>query len=270
MIPEWDTNILYFSNLFPNKYPYLFEQIEYVLKLAQIDYCLIPSTRDIWCRDYMPLQVEENKFVQFRYDPSYLKDFPELKTDPESIVKAMGINCFNSSINLDGGNIVYCSNFACITDKMFLENDRDPDELLEQLKEELQLSDIFVFPKQPYDIYGHIDSMVRFLDEATLLINDFSKESKNYRNKIEKVLQDLPFKVLHLEVKVDHRFSWAYLNYIQVGKFVILPVLGISEDKLIIEQFETLFEDGLVYPVKATSLTKKGGALHCISWNRKK
>ena len=45
----------------------------------------IPGTQDIWCRDYMPIQVAEDRFVQFRYAPDYLGgQYRHLRADGRS------------------------------------------------------------------------------------------------------------------------------------------------------------------------------------------
>ena len=50
-----------------------------------IRHIFLKATKDIWCRDYMPIQIEKGKFVQFRYEPSYLKDELELQSDPKEV-----------------------------------------------------------------------------------------------------------------------------------------------------------------------------------------
>ena len=77
-----------------------------ILEKHSIKYDFLKGTKDIWCRDYMPVQTERGKFVQFRYEPSYLKDYPELQSDPTEVCKANNIESQFSKINLDGGNVV--------------------------------------------------------------------------------------------------------------------------------------------------------------------
>ena len=55
----------------------------------------------------MPVQIDKNDFVQFRYDPDYLKNFEELKSDPLIINSQLGISFEVSEIILDGDNLVY-------------------------------------------------------------------------------------------------------------------------------------------------------------------
>jgi len=87
---------------------------------------LLNYTNDIWARDYMPIQVSENKFIEFRYDPDYLqgtvKEQRELKTYPDIVCEAHHIKTIKSGIILDGGNVVKYSNFVILTDKIFKEN----------------------------------------------------------------------------------------------------------------------------------------------------
>ena len=41
----------------------------------------ILSTKDIWCRDFMPVHLAPEHFIQFRYDPDCLKGDHPLCTD---------------------------------------------------------------------------------------------------------------------------------------------------------------------------------------------
>ena len=46
--------------------------LEEILGRDDIPLLTIPGTRSIWCRDDLPIQVSEGRFVQFRYAPDYL------------------------------------------------------------------------------------------------------------------------------------------------------------------------------------------------------
>lgn len=66
--------VVYLSGLLEDQYPECFNRLISVLKKHGVDYRLLKGTKDIWCRDYMPIQTESGKLIQFRYEPSYLKD----------------------------------------------------------------------------------------------------------------------------------------------------------------------------------------------------
>jgi hypothetical protein len=60
-----------------------------------------------------------------------------------------------------------------VTDKVLRENPNfGKDELLKVFRERLHVDDVIVIPKEPYDVVGHADGVVRFLDEGTVAINE--------------------------------------------------------------------------------------------------
>ena len=83
----------------------------------------IGGTRDVWCRDYMPVQVGQGEFVRFRYAPDYLRGHEHLITRPGDVgpVPEVG-HCVDSEIVLDGGNVVRWGSRCFVTDKVFREN----------------------------------------------------------------------------------------------------------------------------------------------------
>ena len=90
MILESETNLIYFSDINRNddKYKDAFKRIQSILDKQQINYQFLKSTKDIWCRDYMSIQIDENHFVQFRYEPSYLKGYRHLQSNPKEICES--------------------------------------------------------------------------------------------------------------------------------------------------------------------------------------
>ena len=73
---------------------------------AGVEYQLIGGTRDIWLRDFMPVQIRDSSFVSFRYEPSYLENEPELQTNFKSDLSSrFPFSVTYSDINLDGGNV---------------------------------------------------------------------------------------------------------------------------------------------------------------------
>jgi len=81
MIAEWDTNRLFNSNPLERKEEVLFASLRSVLQGVPSD--IMPRTHDIWCRDNMPVQVDDNRFCQFVYAPADLRGFEHLVTPPE-------------------------------------------------------------------------------------------------------------------------------------------------------------------------------------------
>ena len=63
MITDNLTTRVYFSSILPEKCPVLNAHIIEVLQKQGIPYAYLSETKDIWCRDFMPIQIEEDRFV---------------------------------------------------------------------------------------------------------------------------------------------------------------------------------------------------------------
>lgn len=89
MIPESLSNRVYFSALLPEVCPVTYSGLVEILDRYDVPHSLLEGTKDIWCRDYMPIQTIDNRFVLFRYEPDYLLDTAMHK--PQSpIIRLLG------------------------------------------------------------------------------------------------------------------------------------------------------------------------------------
>jgi hypothetical protein len=130
MIADWQTNKVYFSGILRQRFPEVYNRLTDALNAFGYSPKEIPHTRDIWARDYMPIQVSKNKFIEYRYDPDYLqggsddKQTRELKTYPDLVCDSMGLKTIKTDMILDGGNVVKSTNTIILTDKVVWENRR--------------------------------------------------------------------------------------------------------------------------------------------------
>ena len=70
--------------------------------------------------------------------------------------------------------------------------------------------------------------------------------------------------------KVDspcYNLNWAYINFLQVGKNIIMPIFDIPEDEIAQQYIQNAFPDCNIRQIEMADIAKKGGALHCLSWN---
>ena len=63
---------MFFSRLLPERHSTLWKQLKGIFCKFHIPVGLIEGTRDIWARDYCPVQVGPRRSVKFRYFPDYL------------------------------------------------------------------------------------------------------------------------------------------------------------------------------------------------------
>src|SRR5262245_35047417 len=120
MIPDWDTDHLFLSDRLEDEEPALFASLRSVLQGVASG--IISGTHDIWCRDYMPIQVDETTFCQFVYAPDYLRGHEHLVTPPENCRLSFMTSYRQEPIVLDGGNVVASRTKVILTDKVYREN----------------------------------------------------------------------------------------------------------------------------------------------------
>ena len=120
MIAEWDTNTLFVSDLLEKKYPALVAPLRAILIGVPIE--IIPGTADIWCRDYMPVQIDQDRFCQFVYAPDYLRGHEQLITPPDKCRLPFMLDNRQEPLVLDGGNVVASRTKVILTEKVYKEN----------------------------------------------------------------------------------------------------------------------------------------------------
>ena len=276
MITDRLTNTVYFSSILPKKCPILNAHLVDALQKHDIPYAYLFGTKDIWCRDFMPIQVGAERFVFFKYTPDYLQDKAGLKiqTNPEDVFqlesnKLKHILPQGSTINLvlDGGNVVKCDDVIVMTDKVFVENkDKSPAEVERILRDTFQCEIIFL----PWDgdMCGHSDGIIHYAGNNRVLITNYKDFSRYYYYRYLKILEK-KFEVIPLKynAKRFHARSWAYINFLQIGNMLLVPQLGLEEDKHALEQISKAFPNCDIVGIPALEAVRRGGALNCISWN---
>ena len=273
MNTDFQTNTVFFSDLLPKKCPILYNSIDKILSDNGIDHRLLANTKDIWCRDYMPIQQSEKHFVFYKYNPDYLQT-PYYKRTITDVNSIGNIDCLrqekvtNLDLVLDGGNIVKCDDKIIMTKKVFAENkDKKQKDIIRMLEEAFQC-DIIFLPWDKEEIFGHSDGIVHFVcNNRVLMTNyaDFDPDmARRFLNILKPHVEVIP---LTFNVKRKHERSWAYINYLQLENLVLVPQLGIPEDEQALEQIKKVLPKCKVYGVPALEAVRKGGALNCISWN---
>lgn len=282
MITEKETNKLYLSSLIKSeKYAPFWKDFERILTKHHIPIEFIEGTRDIWCRDYMPIQVSEKEFVQFKYFPDYCLTHEHV--GKLTIQGELGYNLPDGAsikhvdLIVDGGNIVKSKNKAIMTKKVFKENkNRLEKSVIKMLKKALKVDEIFFIPIQPYDYTGHADGMVRLIDDNTLLVNDYSKETSSWRKEFENAIKqigiepiELPYAYSDKNEEGDWKADGCYINYLQIGDLIIFPQFNLNQDGEALSKIKKLYSEPNfhVEPIDARLIANDGGVLNCITWN---
>lgn len=277
MIPDKQKNSVYLSKklLSDQRFTEICNTLNALLDKNEIRHGFIEATKDIWCRDYMPIQTEKGKFVQFRYEPSYLKKALKLQSDPKEICKANNIKPQFSKINLDGGNIVNWSDKAIITDRVFDENPeyKSRTKLILEIENLIEV-EIIVIPQIKSDMTGHADGLVRFVDRNTILGNDRGQEYKYWKNGINKILKehgidyiDIPCLDYKEKKYPDHSIG-CYVNYLEVQNLIVIPIFEVenNKDRDVYDLFKQIFPSRKIETINYNSIGFLGGLLNCTTW----
>jgi agmatine deiminase len=275
---------VFMSELLMSQYPEICNNLIRIFEKHHINYSFIKETKDIWCRDYMPVQIESGKFIQFRYDPSYLKgkkEWEDSRSDVEDIrakndwLKKLDVT--SSNINLDGGNVLICEDRAILSDRIFSENPNyDKDTLIEELSTLLECKDIIIIPalkSKDEDFTGHVDGMVRFVNRNTILgnerrTNEYKYMREGLQNAIDKynlTYIDMPF-FEDKDPKHPDSAIGIYVNYLEVNNLIVLPIFNREEDEHAIEILQKAFPSKQIEIIDYNDIAKEGGLLNCTTW----
>lgn len=283
MISDREVNTIYFSERLKidPRFTEASNRIFSKLDSLGAKYIFLPNTKDIWARDYMPIQVNETRFIEFRYDPDYLqgtgKDRREIKTYPDIVCDSIGLKTKKTDIILDGGNVVKSEDSIILTDKIVWENKKHYSEkqLLNSLHELFEVDKVVLIPWDKECIYGHADGMLRFINTDTVLISGFYETTdENLKKLILSSLEKAGLGWEWLRVSENEvEDNIAYINFLQTKDLIIVPALNKTEDNEAIKQISLHFQDyaknNRIAKVDITEIVRFEGALNCITWTIK-
>lgn len=264
--------MLYFSSLLTTVEAYrpAGERLFAALDAHRIPYGFLKNTRDIWVRDFMPVRTGTGKYVSFRYEPGYLEQEPNLRTDFRRDLRgAFPLGPIaDSSINLDGGNVVFSPSKtkAIISDRVFSENAGCPSDALVAELERLLEAQVIVIPSLRSDMTGHADGMVRFVDEHTVIGNR-TPFRFGLEGRIKQALHRQGMRVMDFPYFSSPKNSavGCYLNFLETEQGLLLPVFGAPMDGEAVAMAKDIFRDPVI-PININEIARRGGVLNCISW----
>jgi len=226
-----------------------------------------------------PQDIAEGDFVQFVFRPkAYFK--PEEYSGITNPVLAELMNKLPqprySPLVLDGGNIIKSNYKVIVTDRIFKDNwyqFKSKEKIIAQLEHDLKCQ-VIVVPEYPGELSGHVDGLIRFIDEDTVFINETEGEKeKEWLRNFLKVLGEN--QLLHIKVPCPvetntEDATGLYINYLQVGNLVVVPQFGLREDKQAFQTFREIFgKKYSVVPFEAKWKARHGGVLNCATWTVK-
>lgn len=277
MISDFETNTIYFSELLKTDFRFseTLKQLIAILDGFGAKFEFLPDTKDIWARDYMPIQINDSTYIEYRFDPDYLqkarKGCRDLKTYPDIVCDSLKLKTKKSDIIMDGGNFVKSTDCVILTDKIVKENrvSYNKTNLIKKLQDTFEVEKIVLIPWDKSEEYGHSDGMVRFIDEETVVTQYYLKDYDPLLKPIKRA--GLKIEYIEYNVKKNDKRDWAYLNFLQTKDLILIPKFGIELDDQAFKQIEGYYSTyaGKIYQIDMNETVKFGGALNCISWTTK-
>lgn len=291
-LPESQTSMkaestVYLSDKLPERYPQICKSLTNILKKHNVNYTFIKGTRDIWCRDYMPIQTKSGKLIQFRYEPSYLEgkqEYIDSRSDVHEICEKNHLKVEYSDINLDGGNVLICDGRAILSDRIYDENKEYKnrrDDLRKDLAQLLECEELIIIPSlnKTVDFTGHADGMMRFVNRDKVLVIKYDdKYKKDWWKNTQRILEtnnisyvEVPFFEDELDPQTPDSAIGVYVNYLEVNDLIVLPVFGREEvDQQVINILKEQFPNKTIEKINYNEIAKKGGLLNCTTWVMRK
>ena len=280
LMHDEDTNMVFISPWLKDKnegHPEFYQHLKDVFNEIGIEFKELKSTNDYWARDYMPIQLGKDEFFNYHYYPNYLVNMDDIETitDATKVLRGTGISCRSTNLIIDGGNMVPCGPYIVMTDKVFSENRKKKNDADFKALLESELGHpVIIIPWTPHedDVYGHSDGFIKWCGDNQILMGNHGDCYPEEVASIRRILENYGFEVTEMRFKgkVDspcYNLNWAYINFLQVGKNIIIPIFDIPEDAIAQQYIQEAFPDCCIRQIEMEDIAKKGGALHCLSWN---
>ena len=274
MIPDWQKKSVFVSSVLAEKYALDFKKIKEILNKHSVECRFIHQTKDIWARDYMPVQVGLDKFVQFRYEPEYLNGFVDLRTIPSEIEMLKDYTIESSTINLDGGNVVCSKDKVILTNRVFKENPGLSKNEVQTELERIFDSQVYFVSDVTSDMTGHIDGHLRFVDNENIVVNQLAGEYKYWQNSFSKMIAEsglnyveMPWFIPHFKTSKQSAIG-SYVNYLHLDDLIIFPIFDCegNKDAEALQVIHNLFPNHNIEPVVINDIARQGGLMNCITW----
>lgn len=254
------------------------------------------ETNDAWIRDHGPaFIVNENKekaLVNWEYNAwggKYEADLDNLI--PKKIGEYLHLPIFDAGIVMEGGSIDVNGKGDLITSKACLLNpNRNPQLSREEIENKLcqyyGVENILWVNEGIIgdDTDGHIDDMVRFTNEDTLItMVEADKNDDNYDILQENLKLLKTFRLLNgkqpdiVEIQMPkavyyqgERLPASYANFYICNDKVIVPTYKCPQDDKAIYILEEVFKDRQIIGIDSTDIIWGLGSFHCLSQQQSK
>jgi agmatine/peptidylarginine deiminase len=246
------------------------ETLPYFKDKLPKDVLLEADVYDIWIRDFAT--VHPSKMVKFVYDRP---ETPSIDESFRIFTKENELQLKESNLKIDGGNVVDNNNGKLIlTDKIMERNPRlTTSSLISKLKQELGATEVAIIPMDE-EYLGHSDGMVMFVDDNTVIMNNYKGYPSFKKNVLRKLRKGLPqVKIVEIdgtgygeEYGAYASACGIYVNSVVTYNYIYMPFFGKAAEDNAAKQTIQSNTNKTVVTVNAKDVCFLGGNTRCLSW----
>ncbi len=249
--------------------------LEKLKKELPEDILLHASMRDIWMRDFTT--IHPYRPIQFRYSAAAQSgnqgNADWVQDRFNTFTEKNGIDYPYTDLILDGGNVVdNHKGKVVITDRFLIDNNLNKNQAKQILNKTLHAQEIAIIPADDPKGLAHADGMVMFIDENTLVLNQYEEP---FRTDIIQELKTSFPSITIIEINAewndsiwDKKFSSAcgvYVNSLMTKRNIYLPTFGNNLDHAIREQIIP-YTSKKIISIPSERVCFMGGNVRCLGW----
>lgn len=260
--------------------------------LANLTFHRVPLN-DVWFRDNGPLFVRDGEgrvaLTDWGFNAWGGKYAPWDDDDraPQAVARTLRMKRFQVPIIMEGGSLELNSRGVCLsTRSCLLSPQRNPEldeaDIETALREGLGIKHLIWLGEglEGDHTDGHIDTIVRFCDDHTLVCAVAEDEGDANFEPMQRNLTQLrslrdhegePYRVLELplpKTRLDFggaRLPPTYANFYIGNGFVVVPQYGDANDARALDILKPLFPGRELIGLSSRALITGGGSFHCVT-----
>lgn len=247
---------------------------KYILDSAAIQF-ITHDYNGIWARDYCPLSIINKQgqieLVDFEYNKPKDNLFTKVLSEKfRFILKTMPLKMEGGNLILNDAGLAICTNLILEKNKL------SKTQLFDILSEYLNIKKLIVLQKLENEATGHIDMLLKFVNNETILTTDLPNTLPDYKlmqKNIIKLTEELPnIKLIKIPLAPDSgsydqlgNIFYSYTNAVVLKKTIMLPLYGEPTDDFAYAIYQKAFPNHNIKGVFSKDIIQLKGALHCLT-----